>query len=333
MSRTAIEKGGGMTRRRHLIAGAAAMPLAAPRAQRAWPAGPIRFIVSFPPGGSVDLVARSLQAPLQRILGVPVVVENRTGASGGIGTGLVARSAPDGLTFLVVSDVHAALPALVPDLPFDSRRDLAPVALIGTAPMMLCAHAARPWRDMAEMMAAAKAEPERITCGTSGNGTLAHLVMEMMQQSGGFRTTHVPYRGGAPLVQAMRAGELDLCIASAAPIGGMVREGVLRPLVQTGATRSTLLPGLQTAAEAGIAGIDAIAWWCVIAPAAVPPAILDAFHAALAEALAPAEMRARMLNNLGIEVASASRAEFGAFLNSEFDIWTRVIRERAIRAD
>ncbi|HYF06030.1 MAG TPA: tripartite tricarboxylate transporter substrate-binding protein, partial [Acetobacteraceae bacterium] len=163
-----------MTPRRGILAAALAAPQLA-QAQRAWPGGPIRFVVSFPPGGSVDLVARSLQQPLQRILGVPVVVENRPGASGALGTGVVVRSPPDGHTFLVVSDVHAALPALVPDLPFDSRRDLAPVILIGTAPMLLCAHRTRPWQSMGAMMEAAKAAPERITCGTSGNGTLAHL--------------------------------------------------------------------------------------------------------------------------------------------------------------
>ena len=323
-----------MVMRRQVIASAAfATPALAQAQPRTWPSGPIRFIVSFPPGGSGDLVARSLQVPLQRRLGVPVVVENRAGASGAIGTGVVVRSPPDGHTFLVVSDVHAALPALVPDLPFDSRRDLAPVMLIGTAPMLLCAHRTRPWRTMAEMMEAAKREPERITCGTSGNGTLAHLAMEMMQQAGGFRTTHVPYRGGAPLVQAVMAGELDLCIASAAPIGGMVRDGTLRPLVQTGATRSALLPELPTAQQAGLAGIDATAFWCIVGPAATPPAILDAFRDAVAEALAPQEMRARMLSTLGIEVVASSRGEFARFLDEQFGTWARVIRERNIRAD
>ncbi len=320
-----------MFRRRQVVA-AAAIPATARAQSRSWPAGPIRFVVSFPPGGSVDLVARSLQQPLQRILGVPVVIENRTGASGAIGTGAVVRSPPDGQTFLVVSDVHAALPALV-DLPFDSRRDLAPVILIGTAPMLLCAHRTRPWQTMAQLMDAAKAAPEHITCGTSGNGTLAHLAMEMMQQVGGFRTTHVPYRGGAPLVQAVMAGELDLCIASAAPIGGMVRDGTLRPLVQTGSTRSAILPNVPTAQETGLAGIDAIAFWCIVGPSAVPQPVMDAFHAALVEALAPGEMRARMLSTLGIEVVASSRAEFGRFLDEQFDIWGHVIRERNIRAD
>lgn len=320
-----------MIRRRHLVA-AAALPATAHAQPRAWPSGPIRFVVSFPPGGSVDLVARSLQQPLQRILGVPVVVENRTGASGAIGTGAVVRSPPDGQTFLVVSDVHAALPALM-DLPFDSRRDLAPVILIGTAPMLLCAHRTRPWQTMAQLMDAAKAAPERITCGTSGNGTLAHLAMEMMQQVGGFRTTHVPYRGGAPLVQAVMAGELDLCIASAAPIGGMVRDGTLRPLLQTGSTRSAILPNVPTAQEAGLAGIDAIAFWCIVGPSGVPQPVMEAFHAALVEALTPQEMRTRMLATLGIEVVASSRAAFGRFLDEQFDIWGRVIRERNIRAD
>jgi len=154
-----------------------------------------------------------------------------------------------------------------------------------------------------------------------------------MQQAGGFRTTHVPYRGGAPLVQAVMAGELDLCIASAAPIGGMVRDGTLRPLVQTGATRSALLPELPTAQQVGLAGIDATAFWCIVGPAATPPAILDAFRDAVAEALAPQEMRARMLSTLGIEVVASSRAEFARFLDEQFDTWARVIRERNIRAD
>ena len=322
-----------MLSRRQILAVAAALPSVAHAQPRAWPSGLIRFIVSFPPGGSVDLVARTLQQPLQRILGVPVVVENRTGASGAIGTGVVVRSPPDGHTFLVVSDVHAALPALVPDLRFDSRRDLVPVMLIGTAPMLLCAHRARPWQNMAALIAAARAEPERITCGTSGNGTLAHLAMEMMQQTGGFRTTHVPYRGGAPLVQAVIAGELDLCIASAAPIGRLVQDGTLRPLVQTGATRSAILPQLPSAQEAGLAGIDATAFWCVLAPANVPQPVMSAIHAALVEALAPEEIRTRMLNNLGIEVVASGSAEFGRFLNEQMDIWARVIRERNIRAD
>ncbi len=322
-----------MIARRPLLAAALA-PLAMPAlAQPRWPNGPIRFVVSFPPGGSVDLVARTLQGPLSQKLGVPVVVENRTGASGAIGTGLVVRSPPDGQTFLVVSDIHAALPALVPDLPFDSRRDLAPIMLIGTAPMLLCAHKARPWGDMAALVAAAKARPDTITCGTSGNGTLAHLVMEMMQQVGGFRTTHVPYRGGAPLMQAILQGELDLCIASAAPLGPQLRDGTLRPLVQTGARRSALYQGLQTAQEAGLAGIDAEAFWCVLSPAGVPQPVRDAFHAALAEVLAPAEIRARMLQTLGIEVVASSQQAFGSYLDGQFDTWAKVIREQNIKPD
>jgi tripartite-type tricarboxylate transporter receptor subunit TctC len=186
---------------------------------------------------------------------------------------------------------------------------------------------------MGSLMAAAKARPDHITCGTSGNGTLAHLAMEMMQQVGGFRTTHVPYRGGAPLVQAAIAGELDLCIASAAPIGRLVQDGTLVPLVQTGITRSALLPAVPTAQQAGLPGIDATAFWCILAPAALPPATLAAFHTALQEALAPAEIRTRMLANLGIEVVASGSEEFGRFLKDQMDIWAKVIRERNIRPD
>ncbi len=332
-----------MTQRRALLA-AALTPLAQPAlvqpalaqtalAQRAWPTGPLRFMVPFPPGGSVDLVARFLQAPLQQRLGVAVVVENRSGASGAIGVNVVAKAAPDGLTFLAISDVFAALPGLVPNLPYDTRRDLQPVMLVGTAPMILCAHKSRPWKDMASLVAAAKAAPERITCGTSGNGTLAHLAMELMQQNGGFRTTHVPYRGGAPLVQACIAGELDLCIASAAPLGRLMQDGTLVPLVQTGATRSTLLPNLPTVAEVGIPGVDATAFWCLLAPAGVPPPVLAEFHAALVQVLADAELRRKFLDQLGIEVVASDGTSFGRLLEREMEVWAKVIRDTGIKAD
>ena len=199
---------------RRIALATALAPMAAPAFAQSWPNGPIRIIAPFPPGGSVDTVARLLQQPLQAELGVPVIVENRAGASGALGTAQVARAAPDGQSFVLVFDTHATNPALIANLGFDTRRDLAPVWLLGTAPNMLLVHRSRPWTTMAQLVAAAKARPDAITYGTIGNGSLAHLGMVLAQRAGGFSLTHVPYRGGGPLATAGMAGETDLYAAT-----------------------------------------------------------------------------------------------------------------------
>ncbi|MCQ4159820.1 tripartite tricarboxylate transporter substrate-binding protein [Roseomonas sp. GC11] len=320
--------------RRLLLAAPLAMPLAAPalRAQPAWPNGPVRLIVPFPPGGSVDTLARLAQPGLQAALGVPVVIDNRGGASGSIGTAAAARAAPDGQTFLFVFDTHAVNPALIPNLGFDTRRDLAGVMLIGTAPMLITTHRSRPWRDLPAVLAAARAKPESITYGSIGNGSLAHLTMTLMQEQGGFRVTHVPYRGGGPLSAAAAAGEVDLPMATNAGLGGQVGQ-TLRPLAQTGASRSVLFPDLPTVAEAGLPGVDALAWWGALAPAQTPRPILTRFHAALMQAFRAPEALARLAQPLGIDAVLSSPEEFEAFLDRQMEVWGQVVREKGIRAD
>lgn len=324
------------TRRAALSAAAASLAL--PRLARAqqqpaaWPNGPVRIVAPFPPGGSVDTLARLVQQRLQAEIGAPIVVDNRPGASGALGTAAAARSAPDGQTFVFVFDTHAVNPSLIPNLGFDTKRDLAPLMLIGTAPMLVTTHRSRPWRSLGEAVAAAKERPDTITYGTIGNGSLAHLTMTLMQKAGGFRVSHVPYRGGGPVGAAATAGEVDLPMATNAGLGGQVGQA-LRPLAQTGAARSPRFPDLPTVAEAGIPGIDALAWWGALAPARTPEPVLRRFHAALRSALAAPEVRGRMADPLGIDLVASTPEEFAAFLDRQMEAWGRVVRENDIRPD
>ena len=319
--------------RRPLLAGLAGAVLAAPAlAQAPWPTGPIRIVVPFPPGGSMDTIARLLQPRLAADLGQSVVIENRPGASGALGTAVAARAAPDGQTWVMVFDSHTVNPSFIPNLGFDPVRDLVPVMLVGTAPMLITTHRARPWQSLGEVIAEAKAKPDTITFGTIGVGSLAHLTMTRMQQLGGFTMVHVPYRGGGPMSAAAAAGELDLPMASHAGLGGQV--GVsLRPLAQTGGRRSSLFPDLPTVAEAAVPGIDALAWWGMLAPARVPEPVIRRMHGAMAAALTVPEVRARLTDTMGVEIVGSSPEAFGAFIERQMDTWSRVIRENNIRPD
>jgi tripartite-type tricarboxylate transporter receptor subunit TctC len=321
-----------MIRRRILGTGALAT-LAAPAFAQAWPAGPIRFVVPFPPGGSVDTLARLIQQPISAELGVPVLVENRGGASGALGTAQVARAAPDGQTFLLVFDTHATNPALQPNMGFDTRRDLAPLLLFGTAPNMLMTHRSRPWQTMQELVTAARAQPDRISYGTIGNGSLAHLGMVLAQRAGNFSMTHVPYRGGGPLATAAMAGETDLVVATGTIFAEHLRQGVLRPLAVLGPRRRAALPHVPTMAEAGLPGVEAEAFWGMLAPANTPAPILARMEAAVRRATELPEVRERLVNIMGIEMRNEGPAAFGAFLDRQFEIWGRVIRDNNIRPD
>jgi tripartite-type tricarboxylate transporter receptor subunit TctC len=321
-----------LTRRLLLAAGGAGLGAPSLRAQPAWPAGSIRIIPPFPPGGSTDALARLLQPALTRILGVNVVVENRAGASGSLGTAAVARSAPDGNTWVLVFDTHAVNPALIPNMGFDTERDLTPLLLFGTAPMVLTAHRTRPYRSFAGMAEVAKARPDTLTYGTIGNGSLAHLTMALVGRASGLQLVHVPYRGGGPLAVAAVAGEVDMPIATRPAIGVHIDSGALVPLAQTGATRSPSMPDIPTLAESGVPGIDARAFWGFLGPAGIPAPIRQRMEAALREALAIPEVRSRVIG-LGIDLDPKGEAEFAPFLSTQIAQWGRVVRENNIRPD
>lgn len=317
---------------RRALLGAASVALATPALAQSWPSGPIRIVVPFPPGGSTDALARLLQPGLTQSLGVPVIVENRAGASGALGTAAVARSAPDGNSWVLVFDTHAVNPALIPNMGFDTERDLTPLLLFGTAPMVLTAHRTRPWRSFAEMAAAARARPDTITFGTIGNGSLAHLTMALLGRVTGLQLVHVPYRGGGPLATAAVAGEVDLPIATRPAIGVHIDSGTLVPLAQTGAARSPTMPDLPTLAELAAPGLDARAFWGFLGPANLPAAIKARMEAAIRAALEVPETRARVVG-LGIDLDPQGEAGFRPFLSAQIATWGRVVRENNIRPD
>ena len=323
-----------MFSKRALLLGVPAA-LAAPqiaRAQGAWPSAPIRIVVPFPPGGGADGLARILQPRLQFELGVPIVIDNRPGASGALGAAQVARAAPDGNTWLIMFDTHAVNPALIDNMGFDTEKDLTALMLLGTASMVLTTHPSRPYRRLEDVVVAAKVRPDTITYGTIGNGSLAHLTMALAGRIAGFRLVHVAYRGGGPLGTAAASGEVDLAISSPAALGAQMQAGTIIGLAQTAAEPSRSLPPLPTMVEAGIPGIDARAFWGFGGPAGLPAAIRQRMEAALRAALSNAET-AQRIEGLGIDLNPQGQAFFTQFLSAQIATWGRVVRENNIRPD
>src|SRR5216683_675098 len=300
---------------------------------QAWPTKPVKFISPFPPGGSVDPLARLVAAKLAETLGQQFIVENKTGASGAIGTAFVAKSPPDGYTYVFVFDTHAVNPSLIPDLPYDTLKDLAPVTLVGTAPMAIVTNAAKPYRNFGDVIRAAKAGPEALSIGSVGNGSLGHLAIILVQQAGGFKVTHVPYKGGGPMMADVMGGQIDLGIASVAALSANVKGGKLRGLALTGDKRSHTMPDVPTLAEQGFPGFSAFAWWGIFAPAGTPKPVLDKFHAELVKVLNQPDLRRQLTETLGMDLASSSPEALQKFLVSEINRWGNVVRDNNVRAD
>lgn len=317
--------------RRGLAALAFALPLAAGAQTAGWPTKPIRLVAPFPPGGTVDLVARAVAPGLSQAFGQQVIVENRAGGSGSIGTGQVAKSAPDGYTFVVVFDTHAVNPSLIPNMPFDTKADLAPVMLIATGAMVITAHQSQPVKSFAELLSQAKAKPGVPQFGTIGSGSLAHLAMTQMGAQAGFSGTHVPYKGGGPLAQDAVAGHVPIAIGSIALFAPHIKAGTLTPLAVTTAQRDPVLPNVPTVAEAGIAGFEATAWWGILAPAKTPPAIVARMNEELGKVLRDPAIRER-LSGQGMNIIASSPDAFGKFIDDQTAKWAKVVKEHSIRA-
>jgi tripartite-type tricarboxylate transporter receptor subunit TctC len=298
----------------------------------AWPTKqPIKLVAVFPPGGSVDQVARILAQPLSQQLGQTVLVENRGGASGSIGTAAVAAAPADGYTFAVVFDTHAVNPSLIQGMSFDTRKDLAPVMLIGTSAMVLATHAGSEYKTFADVVAAAKAK-KNVNYGTIGSGSLGHLAMSLLGKSGNIDWQHVPYKGGGPLMSDAVAGHVPLAIGSVFVVKPHIDSGRLRPLVVTTSKRSPELPNVPTVAESGFAGFDAPAWWAILAPAKTPPAIIKRMNEEVAKALKNPDI-AQKLSAQGINLMSSTPEVATTFINNQMDVWAKVVKENGIKTD
>ncbi len=324
--------------RRRLIGGLIAAPavwgVGSAHAQGAdWPKQPIRIVVPFPPGGSVDPIARLLTARLTETLGWNFVVESRPGASGSVGTAVTAKAPPDGYNFVFVFDTHAVNPTLIKPMTFDTRKDLEPVMVIGTSSMVFSCHESRPWKNFGEVVAALKGKPESINFGSIGNGSLAHLTMMLLQAQGGFKILHVPYKGGAPMLQDAVSGQIDTGFSTVAHQMPQIRTGKLRPLVVTGDKRAAQMPDVPSLAEAGFPGFSAKAWWGVLGPAGTPKPIVERFNAELRKVLAEPAIRTRLADQLGIEIWASSPEEMRTFVESEIDRWGKVVKDNDIKAD
>ena len=296
-----------------------------------WPSRPVRLIAPFPPGGSVDQVARLLANYLTPQLGQQVVVDNRGGAAGSIGTTFAAKSAPDGYTFLVVFDTHGVNPSLIPGIGYDSQRDLAPVMQISRSSMVVTTHASQPYRTFFDVVKAAKAKPDALGYGTIGAGSLGHLAMALLQTEGDFRLTHVPYKGGGPLIQDAIAGHVPLAIGTTFLLSPHINTKAIRPVAVTGTVRVPQFPDVPTLAEQGFKGFEAYAWWGLLAPIKTPQPILDRMHAELVKVLKTPAASER-LTAQGMDIVASSPGEFAKFINGEIQRWGKVVLDSKIKA-
>jgi tripartite-type tricarboxylate transporter receptor subunit TctC len=299
---------------------------------QAWPTRqPVKLIAVFPPGGSVDQVARILQPVLQQQLGQTVIVDNKGGASGSIGAGAVAASPPDGYTFAVVFDTHGVNPSLIANLPYDSRKDLPAVALLGTSAMVLATHVDTPYKTFADVVAAVKAG-KNVSYGSIGNGSLGHLAVTLLAKGNHFDLAHVPYRGGGPLMQDAIAGHVPLSIGSVFVTKPHIDSKRLRPLVVTTDKRSPQLPDVPTLAESGYAGFNAPAWWAVLAPGKTPPEIVARMNDEINKALKNPDVASKLAAQ-GIVIHIGTPAAAQAFIEGQMDTWAKVVKANNIKAD
>lgn len=296
---------------------------------QAWPTKTVKIISPFPPGGSVDAVARLFAAQLTQQTGQQFIVENRTGASGVIGTQVVAQSAPDGHTLAVVFDTHGVNPSLMPNMPYDTLKDLAPVMLLGTAPMALVAHPAQPFKDFRDVLAAAKQNP--VAFGSVGSGSLGHLAMTQVANMEHVQFTHVPYKGGGPLMIDAIGGQVPLAIGTVVLVYQHVKAGKVKVLAVTSEKPSPQLPGVGTMAEQGVPGFSAVAWWGVIAPAATPQPVLKRINEEFQKALNDATLAGK-LREQGMEIVGGGPEVLDKFLRAEITRWAKVVRDNKIRA-
>lgn len=306
---------------------------AAMAADAAFPSRPVRFIVPFAPGGSTDTLARTLGLRLSEAFGQQVVVDNRAGGNGNIGTEIVARAVPDGHTIVLGYIANLGIgPSLYAKLPFDPLKDFAPVTLLAVSPNILVAHPAVPARTVKELIAYAKANPQKVNYASAAVASLGHLAGELLNSSAGIQMQHVPYKGSGQAVIDLLAGQVQVMFSGMSSVMPHIRAGKLRPLAVTGAQRSAATPEVPTIAESGYPGFEASAWYGVLAPAGTPKPVVARLNAEILRALKIPEVRER-LENVGFEIVGGTPEAFGAYMKSEIAKWARVVKASGVKAD
>ena len=319
--------------RRTLVLGAATAPFIAGVARaQTWPSGAMRIIVPFPPGGSTDALARLVQTGLQQRLGGSIIIENKPGASGAAGTTTVAKSAPDGNTWLFVFDTHSVNPYLM-NLQYDTEKDLDPVMLVATAPYLLAVNTKHDFKTLADVLATAKAKPEGLSYASVGSGSIGHLFMVLLQKKAGVKLTHVPYRGGGPAMNDALGGHVDFIIGSVALITPQLGSGKLRPIVQTGEKRVAALPDVPTVQESGVPSLTAYTWWGVFAPAGTPEPIVARFHKELTEAIREERVSKTLTESQQMTLVMSGPEELRKFSTEQGRLWGPVVKENDIKGE
>ena len=315
-----------------LTAWTAVAPLAAFAQQASYPSRPVRIIAGFPPGSSIDTLARVVGPKLNERLGQAVVIDNRPGANGIIGADLTAKATPDGHTLLMTSVSHTMSAAVYAKLPFDAVRAFSPIATVGMGPLILVANPALAANSVKELIELAKSKPNALAYGTAGTGGINHFGAALFARMAGVQMTHVPYKGGAASLTDVMAGQVQLMWATMPLSLPQIRANRIKALGITSTKRSTLLPTVPTLAEAGVAGYEISTWWGILGPLGIPAPIVTRLNTELSGITAQPEMLQRLAAE-GAEPWRLTSAQFGQHLQSEVDKWIKVARDANIRAD
>jgi tripartite-type tricarboxylate transporter receptor subunit TctC len=316
-----------------LLISAAIMLPAAAHAAETFPSRPIRLVVPYPPGGGTDIVGRLVAEKLSASLGQPIIVDNRGGAGGVLGTEIVAKATPDGYTLLLVPTSHVINPSIYAKLPYDTAKDFAPITMVASAPILMAVNPSVPAETVRGFVEAAKANPKAIgNYGSAGVGTVFHLTGQLFNRLSGLSLQHVPYRGGGPTVTALLAGEIPLAFETMLSLQPHVRAGTLRGLAITSVRRSTTMPEIPTTAEAGFPELVAENSYALFAPARTPASSLTRLHEATAAALALPDMRDR-LREQGAEVVGTSSADLAAYVAAEIPKWAALARQAGVKPE
>ena len=315
-----------------LAVGLGVVILCAGASAQQYPTKPVRLIVPYAPGGGVDIVARALAQELTRRLGQQIIVDNRTGAGGNIGSDVVAKATPDGYTLLIASPANAVNPSLYAKMPFNPARDLTPIALIATVPAILLASPTLPVKSIKELVALAKAKPGTLNFGSGGSGTTEHLAGEMLNSQAGISMLHIPYKGGAAVLPDLISGQVALFFVNQLFALPYVKAGTVKALGVASDERSAALPDVPTFAESGFADFRVSVWYGVMAPAGTPQEIVSKLNREIVAALGSTELKER-LTAMSAKPLPGTPQQFGAFFADEMTRWARVVKASGARAD
>ena len=307
-------------------------PLAVQAQAQPFPNKPVKFVVTYPAGGSSDLMARIMAQKLGDVWGQAIIVESKPGAAGSIGMEYAARQPADGYTFVIGNLGPASVNPLISKVPYSMEKDFIPVALTATGPNILVVPAASPYKTLGDLLSAARAKPDTLSFGTSGPGSMAHLGGELIMRQAKVKLISVPYKGGGQAVNDLLAGQIDMMVADALPVSQFIKTGKLRPLAISSEKRSPLSPDIPTFAEAGLSGLVAENWWGVFLPTGTPKAIVDTYHAALVKVMADPDLKEKF-NGLGVEAQASTQAEFRSFMAAEHARYSKLVADNGIKAE